>query len=170
MEKGKKTLTKIENATAEQRKRYARRKRGAEKAIAESVKDDTFKIENVGLLSDGTGAIVLANENESVTIEIYNLYPLIEFNGTAEELKNMSAETRKELTPKFRGIMSDFEDTHTKIFELLEYLCKYIGKTVTIEIVECKNVLRYYDGKYYTKSEDFYIVLNEIKAKKGKNA
>lgn len=170
MEKGKKTLTKIENATAEQRKRYARRKRGAEKAIAESVKDDTFKIENVGLLTDGTGAIVLANEKESITIEVYNLYPLIEFNGTAEELKNMNAETRKELTPEFRGIMSDFEDTHTKIFELLEYLCKYIGKTVTIEIVECKNVLRYYDGKYYTKSEDFYLVLNEVKGKKGKNA
>lgn len=163
MEKGKKTLTKIENATAEQRKRYARRKRGAEKAIAESVKDDTFKIENVGLLADGTGAIVLANETESVTIEVYNLYPLIEFNGTAEELKNMNSETRKELTPKFRGIMSDFVDTHTKIFELLEYLCGYIGKTITIEIIECRNVLRYYDGKYYTKSEDFYIVLNEVK-------
>ena len=58
----------------------------------------------------------------------------------------------------------------TKIFELLEYLCGYIGKFVTIEVVECKNVLRYYDGKYYTKSEDFYIVLNEVKTKKGKNA
>ena len=170
MEKGKKPLTKIENATAEQRKRYARRKRGAEKAIAESVEKDTFIIENVGLLADGTGAIVLANEKESITIEVYNLYPLIEFNGTAEELKNMNSETRKELTPEFRGIMSGFEDTHTKIFELLEYLVGYIGKTVTIEVVKCKNVLRYYDGKYYTKSEDFYIVLSEVKTKKGKNA
>ena len=163
MEKGKKTLTKIENATAEQRKRYARRKRGAEKAIVESVKDDTFKIENVGLLADGTGALVLVGEHKSLTIEVYNLYPLIEFNGTSEELKNMNAETRRELTPEFRGIMSDFKDTHTKIFELLEYLCGYIGKTVTIEIVECKNVLRYYNGEYYTKSEDFYLVLNKTK-------
>lgn len=166
MEKGKKTLTKIENSTAEQRKRYARRKRGAEKAIVESVKNDSFKIENVGLLADGTGAIVLANEKESLTIEVYNLYPLIEFNGTEEELKNMNSETRKELTPKFRGIMSDFVDTHTKIFEFLEYLEDYIGKVVTIEIVECKNVLRYFDGKYYTKSEDFYLVLNEVKGRK----
>ena len=164
MEKGKKKVTKFSEATEEQRKKYARRKRGAEKSLAESFADDKLTIEEVGLLKDGTAILILSNDkNESLTVELFNFYPLPTFYGDKEELKTMTSEKRIELTPKFEGILSKYEDTHTKLFEFGEYFETFISQKVKLKVVECENVLRYYNGEYYTKNKDFYLVLNEAK-------
>ena len=166
MEKGKKKVTKFSNATEEQRKKYARRKRGAEKSLAESFANEELTIEEVGLLKDGTAILILTTESdESLTVELYNFYPLPIFNGEKEELKTMTAEKRAELTPEFEGILSEYEDTHTKLFEFGEHFETYIGQKVKLKVVECENVLRYYNGEYYTKSKDFYLVLNKTRQK-----
>ena len=164
MERGKKKITKFSNASEEQRKKYARRKRGAEKSLAESFVNDKLIIEEVGLLKDGTAILILTNENdESLTVELFNFYPLPTFEGEKEELKTMTAEKRSELTPEFEGILSGYEDTHTKLFEFGEHFETYIGQKVKLKVVECENVLRYYNGEYYTKSKDFYLVLNKTR-------
>jgi hypothetical protein len=164
MEEGKKPLTDFANATAEQRKKYARRIRGASRAMAEKYSaEECLIIENVGLLKDGTAAVTLTTESgKSLTVELYNFYPLPTFNGSKEELKNFTIDNVKALTPQFEGILSEYEDTHTEIFEFGEYFKKFKNEKVVLDIEDCENVVRYYNGEYYTKSKDFYLILSLI--------
>ena len=165
MEEGKKPLTDFANATAEQRKKYARRIRGASRAIADKYSaEECLIIENVGLLKDGTAAVTLTTEDSSkaITVELYNFYPLPTFNGSKEELKNFTIDKVKDLTPQFEGILEKYEDTHTEIFEFGEYFKKFKNEKVVLDIQDCENVVRYYNGEYYTKSKDFYLILSPI--------
>lgn len=164
MEEGKKPLTDFANATAEQRKKYARRIRGANRAIADKYSaEECLIIENVGLLKEGTAAVTLTTEDgKALTVELYNFYPLPTFNGSKEELKNFTIDNVKALTPPFKGILEKYEDTHTEIFEFGEYFKKFKNEKVVLDIQDCENVLRYYNGEYYTKSKDFYLVLSLV--------
>ena len=165
MEEGKKPLTDFANATAEQRKKYTRRIRGASRAIADKYSaEKCLIIENVGLLKDGTASVILTTEDgqKSLTVELYNFYPLPTFNGSKEELKNFTIDTVKALTPQFEGILEKYEDTHTEIFEFGEYFKKFKNEKVVLDIEDCENVVRYYNGEYYTKSKDFYLILSKV--------
>ena len=164
MEEGKKPLTDFANATAEQRKKYARRIRGASRALADKYSaEECLIIEDVGLLKDGTAAVTLTTEGgKALTVELYNFYPLPTFNGSKEELKNFTIDNVKALTPRFKGILERYEDTHSEIFEFGEYFKKFKNEKVVLDIQDCENVLRYYNGEYYTKAKDFYLILSPI--------